>query len=65
MTMSSERTEMEDAAATTSVFLFDTEDVDNAEAEAAMQPRMVVTRRQANLQAGSSGLKLALMVFLR
>ena len=62
-TMATKRAQMEDAAATTQVFLSDVQELDYAEAATRLQTAM--TQLQANLQAGSSVLNLSLLDFLR
>jgi len=62
-TMATKRAQIEDATATTQVFLSNVQDLDYAEAATRLQTAM--TQLQANLQAGSSVLNLSLMDFLR
>ncbi len=62
-TLSTKRTQMQEAAATTQVFLSEVQDLDYAEAVTRLQTAM--TQLQANLQAGSAVMNLSLLDFLR
>ncbi len=61
--MTMKRMQMEDAAASTQVFLSQVQDLDYAEAVVQMQA--AVTQLQANMQTSSNLLSLSLMDFLR
>ncbi len=62
-TMATKRIQMEDAAATTEVFLSEVRDLDYAQAITRMQTSM--TQLQANLQSSSATLNLSLLDFLQ
>lgn len=62
-TMALKKTQMEDAAAASEIFLSDVRDLNYAETITKMQ--MAMTRLQANLQSSSATLNLSILDFLR